>query len=72
MCNKTLFLSFLDRELPEWYKSALFNELYFMTDGGGIWVDIQEEFPNGEHNPQSRAAPLVREYGRFAYLEGRF
>uniref|UniRef100_A0A1I7XGW2 NLGase n=1 Tax=Heterorhabditis bacteriophora TaxID=37862 RepID=A0A1I7XGW2_HETBA len=22
--------------LPEWYKSAIFNELYFMTDGGSV------------------------------------
>ncbi|XP_072167207.1 non-lysosomal glucosylceramidase-like [Diadema setosum] len=59
-----------DETLPDWYKSALFNELYFITDGGGIWVDIDEEFPNGTTNQHTRAAPLVQEYGRFAYLEG--
>nr|XP_054756526.1 non-lysosomal glucosylceramidase-like [Lytechinus pictus] len=56
--------------LPAWYKSALFNELYFMTDGGGIWVDVDEEYPNGENNTHTRAPSLVREYGRFGYLEG--
>ncbi len=24
---------------PDWYKSALFNELYFLVDGGTIWPD---------------------------------
>ncbi|CAL8080164.1 unnamed protein product [Calicophoron daubneyi] len=28
--------------LPNWYKSALFNELYYLTDGGTIWVDPVE------------------------------
>jgi len=28
-----------DPELPAWYKSALFNELYFITDGGTAWVE---------------------------------
>lgn len=60
-----------DDRLPEWYKSALFNELYFITDGGGIWVDIQEDYPNGQKCAHTRAEPLVREYGRFAYLEGQ-
>ncbi|CDS40631.1 bile acid beta glucosidase [Echinococcus multilocularis] len=25
--------------LPDWYKSALFNELYFISDGGTVWLD---------------------------------
>ncbi|KAF5395365.1 hypothetical protein PHET_12163, partial [Paragonimus heterotremus] len=25
--------------LPDWYKSALFNELYYLTDGGTLWLD---------------------------------
>ncbi|VDP95070.1 unnamed protein product [Echinostoma caproni] len=25
--------------LPDWYKSALFNELYYLTDGGTVWLD---------------------------------
>ncbi|KAG5451743.1 Non-lysosomal glucosylceramidase [Clonorchis sinensis] len=24
---------------PDWYKSALFNELYYLTDGGTVWLD---------------------------------
>ncbi|XP_014203632.1 non-lysosomal glucosylceramidase [Copidosoma floridanum] len=27
-----------DPELPDWYKSALFNELYFVSDGGSVWL----------------------------------
>ncbi|VEL11311.1 unnamed protein product [Protopolystoma xenopodis] len=26
--------------LPSWYKSALFNELYFISDGGTVWLDL--------------------------------
>ena len=51
-------------QFPAWYKSALFNELYFISDGGTVWVDPLEE---NEDLP-----PLVREYGRFAYLEGEW
>jgi len=49
-----------NESLPSWYKSALFNELYFISDGGTIWLE-HEIGENSAH---------VREYGRFAYLEG--
>jgi non-lysosomal glucosylceramidase len=49
-----------DPDLPDWYKSALFNELYFITDGGTIWTDGGE----GE------APPPEDDVGHFAYLEG--
>ena len=26
-----------DRRRPDWYKAALFNELYFLVDGGTFW-----------------------------------
>lgn len=26
------------RSLPDWYKSAIFNELYFISDGGSLWL----------------------------------
>src|SRR5205814_2373277 len=26
-----------DNSKPEWYRSALFNELYILTDGGSFW-----------------------------------
>ena len=30
---------FVFSNLPDWYKSALFNELYFISDGGTVWLD---------------------------------
>ena len=58
-----LQLSF--RNLPAWYKSALFNELYFVSDGGTVWLDPMEG------NSQVFTHPLVKEYSKFAYLEGK-
>jgi non-lysosomal glucosylceramidase len=49
-----------DSELPDWYKAALFNELYFITDGGTIWTDGEEGEPPLNKN----------DIGHFAYLEG--
>ncbi|KAL3314322.1 Non-lysosomal glucosylceramidase [Cichlidogyrus casuarinus] len=34
-----------DKSLPDWYKSALFNELYFLTDGGTVWLDPLHPVP---------------------------
>ncbi|XP_034827146.1 non-lysosomal glucosylceramidase isoform X1 [Maniola hyperantus] len=47
--------------IPEWLKSALMNELYFIADGGTIWFDVSDEFP--ETDPR-------HEFGVFGYLEG--
>ncbi|KAK0057638.1 non-lysosomal glucosylceramidase [Biomphalaria pfeifferi] len=46
--------------LPTWYKSAIFNELYFISDGGTVWFDVTDS----QHE-------TVNKYGRFAYLEGQ-
>ncbi|KAF0300940.1 Non-lysosomal glucosylceramidase [Amphibalanus amphitrite] len=51
-----------DPELPDWYKSAIFNELYFISDGGSLWL----EMAGADKLPQSDPR---REYGRFGYLE---
>lgn len=32
-----------DTDLPDWYKSALFNELYFVTDGGSVWLTTSDD-----------------------------
>ena len=53
---------FREPSFPSWYKRALFNELYFISDGGTVWFDIRDD-PNMKHQ-------LVKDYGRFAYLEG--
>ena len=48
-----------DRERPDWYRAALFNELYFLVDGGSFW----EAGRVGEPEPP-RDDP-----GHFALLE---
>ncbi|CAH1394245.1 unnamed protein product [Nezara viridula] len=53
----------LKRSLPDWYKSALFNELYYISDGGTVWTLIDSNDKLSLHDPRI-------EYGRFAYLEG--
>lgn len=42
---------------PEWYKAALFNELYYLVDGGTLWADCERD---GTHSVDS---------GPFAVLE---
>lgn len=54
-----------DEKLPDWYKSAIFNETYFVSDGGTVWLDVEEEEAKGLEPDDPRI-----EYGRFAYLEG--
>ncbi|XP_047139397.1 non-lysosomal glucosylceramidase isoform X1 [Hydra vulgaris] len=55
-----------DSELPAWFKSALFNELYFISDGGTVWLDIKRK----KDSHGNFISDLVKLYGRFAYLEG--
>ena len=50
----------MDPETPEWYAGALFNELYYVVDGGTIWTDGEEGQP----------PPPEEDAGHFAYLEG--
>ncbi|XP_045447405.1 non-lysosomal glucosylceramidase [Melitaea cinxia] len=47
--------------IPDWLKSALMNELYFIADGGTIWFDVPDEYH--ENDPR-------HEFGVFGYLEG--
>lgn len=46
-----------DPERPDWYKTALFNELYYLVDGGTLWV----RGPLGDER--------TGEMGWFSYLE---
>jgi non-lysosomal glucosylceramidase len=43
---------------PDWYKTALFNELYYLVDGGTFWG-----------NGLVSDGPLNEGYGKFGYLE---
>ncbi len=39
----------LDRsDLPDWFKMALFNELYLLTDGGTLWTAATDRDPVGQ------------------------
>ncbi|PSB19436.1 bile acid beta-glucosidase [Phormidesmis priestleyi ULC007] len=39
----------VDRDdLPDWFKMALFNELYILTDGGSLWSAADERDPVGQ------------------------
>ena len=46
-------------ERPDWYKGALFNELYFLVDGGSFW----------EAGEVDGAEPAPDDDGRFALME---
>jgi non-lysosomal glucosylceramidase len=48
-----------DDDRPDWYKAALFNELYFLVDGGTFW----------EAGEVGGVAPGPADPGRFAMLE---
>mgnify|MGYP005984188175 CR=1 FL=1 len=37
-----LLIIIIFRDLPDWYKSALFNETYYVSDGGSIWVTLDK------------------------------
>ncbi|GAB1606053.1 non-lysosomal glucosylceramidase-like [Argonauta hians] len=58
-----------NKDLPAWYKSALFNELYYVSDGGTVWLDpVPDSGALSENNED--IPPVIKEFGKFAYLEG--
>lgn len=61
-----------DPALPDWYKMALFNELYYLVDGGTLWVHPGPCPDQGEGLPSSPAGRGAgdEDLGHFAYLEG--
>jgi non-lysosomal glucosylceramidase len=36
------------QDLPDWFKMALFNELYLLADGGTLWTAATEDDPIGQ------------------------
>ncbi|XP_037298095.1 non-lysosomal glucosylceramidase isoform X2 [Manduca sexta] len=50
-----------NNNIPDWLKSALLNELYYIADGGTIWFDVHDEYPDTDPR---------HEFGLFGYLEG--
>ena len=70
-----------DPGLPDWFKSALFNEMYFLADGGSQWLEMptgEEEDDDDEEEERKKkkeadASSFLdprKEFGRFCYLEG--
>ncbi|XP_018652105.1 bile acid beta-glucosidase-related [Schistosoma mansoni] len=69
-----------NQSLPSWYKSALFNELYYLSDGGTVWLDpiqvdcFKSDLLNLTEDMKvdswDHRARLSREIGLFGYLEG--
>lgn len=53
-----------DPSLPDWYQTALFNETYYLVDGGTIWTAGRPE----AEPAQDELLPEA-EIGHFAYLE---
>lgn len=73
-----------DPALPAWYKMALFNELYYLADGGTWWVHprdvpLHQDASPGLMTRRDAEAPVSLRFdegsrrddlGHFAYLEG--
>ena len=65
----------IHRKLPSWYKCALFNELYYIADGGTVWLyEVNEEIKSGvkvavcDSDDQWQSDNM----GKFGYLEGSY
>ena len=50
-----------DPARPDWYKGALFNELYFLVDGGTVWTDGEPFRRPGHGEATESAAPSAPE-----------
>lgn len=67
----------VDSTRPDWYKGALFNELYYLVDGGTVWTDGEPfrrpEPAGGTAVPaaanQSGDGGTTESLGHFAVLE---
>ena len=66
--------SVLEQDLPDWFKMALFNELYDLTSGGTLWSAGDDRDPLGQFavlecfDYQWYESLDVRLYGSFALL----
>jgi non-lysosomal glucosylceramidase len=63
-----------DPDRPDWYKGAVFNELYFLVDGGTVWTDgdpFRGPAPHESQPAQSQSADsdTPDTLGHFAVLE---
>jgi non-lysosomal glucosylceramidase len=58
-----------DPDRPDWYASALFNELYFMLDGGTLWTNGPPMPADGWVSPPGADPAAGGPFGRFAQIE---
>uniref|UniRef100_A0A0N4ZKE1 GAE domain-containing protein n=1 Tax=Parastrongyloides trichosuri TaxID=131310 RepID=A0A0N4ZKE1_PARTI len=58
-----------NKDYPDWFKSALINELYYLTDGGSIWIEYDNDWKVNEPSISDYTTNVLKEYGRFGYLE---
>ncbi|CCD72306.3 Non-lysosomal glucosylceramidase [Caenorhabditis elegans] len=58
-----------DQKLPEWYKSAIFNELYYIVDGSTVWFEYDPDWKTEESLMSEQTEKQFKEYGRFGYME---
>ncbi|CAJ0915323.1 unnamed protein product, partial [Mesorhabditis belari] len=55
--------------LPDWFKSCLLNELYFISDGSTLWFEFDENWRKDEPGMSDFTADHYKEFGRFGYVE---
>ena len=58
-----------DASRPDWYVAALFNELYFMVDGGTLWTDGPPMPADGWVATPGADPAAGGPFGRFAQIE---
>uniref|UniRef100_A0A0N5CB34 Non-lysosomal glucosylceramidase n=1 Tax=Strongyloides papillosus TaxID=174720 RepID=A0A0N5CB34_STREA len=58
-----------NKDYPDWFKSALINELYYLTDGGSIWIEYDDDWKKNEPSISEYTENVLKEYGRFGYIE---
>ncbi|EGT54989.1 hypothetical protein CAEBREN_31176 [Caenorhabditis brenneri] len=58
-----------NQKLPEWYRSAIFNELYYIVDGSTVWFEYDPDWRTEENLISEQTEKQFREYGRFGYME---
>ena len=61
-----------DPARPDWYKTALFNELYYVVDGGTVWTDGEPDTTRRKTTPPAIADAGERDrdgIGRFGLVE---
>uniref|UniRef100_A0A7I4YQ13 Non-lysosomal glucosylceramidase n=2 Tax=Haemonchus contortus TaxID=6289 RepID=A0A7I4YQ13_HAECO len=58
-----------DKSLPEWYRSALFNESYYISDGSTMWFEYDPSWKETESEIDTHTEAQLRKFGRFGYME---